>query len=341
VAIGRFIGHLFSGRLPELDPVLTALDDAAKRRDEDPFRGVWSFLVGRSALAQGRLADAVPALREGAALLRLRDPGMMLPWCLAALIQALCAADDGASARATLAELETVRFDVTRNIEVEVELARAWASAVMGNRSEGRELALATARTHHADGRAALAALAYHDALRLGVSPATVAGPLDELTGAAEGPVVAAMALHARALAHGDRAELERAALGFEDAGMMLHAAEAMTGAAQLALDAGSRAAASDLRVQAATLAACCGPALTPMLEPISDRDALAALTRKEQEVALMAARGMTKREIADSLCVSVRTVGNHINHLYAKLCVTTRDELRAVLHVEADAPSG
>jgi DNA-binding CsgD family transcriptional regulator len=76
---------------------------------------------------------------------------------------------------------------------------------------------------------------------------------------------------------------------------------------------------------------------MTPMLESISDRDALGTLTRKEQEVALMAARGMTKREIADSLCVSVRTVGNHINHLYAKLGVMTRDELRAVLRVPAE----
>ena len=81
-------------------------------------------------------------------------------------------------------------------------------------------------------------------------------------------------------------------------------------------------------------LVALCGPALTPLLESVSGRDALATLTRKEQEVALMAARGMTKRAIADSLSVSLRTVGNHINHLYAKLGVSTRDELRAVLRI-------
>ena len=82
VTVGIFVGHLFDGRLRDFDPVLVSLNDAAIQRAEDPYRGVWTFLLGRSAFAQGRLAQAIPRLREAAALLRLRDPGMILPWCL-------------------------------------------------------------------------------------------------------------------------------------------------------------------------------------------------------------------------------------------------------------------
>lgn len=334
LTVAVFISHLFDGRMREFDPELAALSDAATQRAEDPYRGVWTFLLGRSAFSQGRLADALPLLREAAALLRLRDPGMVLPWCLASLTQALGASDDARGAAATLAELDAVRFDVTRHIEVEVELARAWTAAAGGARSDAREIALAVGRTLHADGRAALAAMAYHDALRLGAPADTIRAALDDLAGVAEGPVVTAMAAHARAVAAGDHHQLADAADAFEAVGMMVHAAEAMTEAARLATEAGLRGSASSLRVRAATLASRCGPALTPLLESIAGRDALSMLTRKEQEVALMAARGMTKREIADSLSVSVRTVGNHINHLYAKLGVSTRDELRGALHV-------
>jgi len=72
------------------------------------------------------------------------------------------------------------------------------------------------------------------------------------------------------------------------------------------------------------------------MLETLAGKSALGTLTRREQEVALMAARGLSKREIADTLYVSARTIGNHINHVYTKLGISSRDELRAALGVES-----
>ena len=83
---------------------------------------------------------------------------------------------------------------------------------------------------------------------------------------------------------------------------------------------------------RAATWLEECGPALTPLIETIAGRAALAALTRREQEVALMAARGTSKRAMSEQLGVSIRTVGNHINHVYGKLGISTREELAALL---------
>jgi len=53
-------------------------------------------------------------------------------------------------------------------------------------------------------------------------------------------------------------------------------------------------------------------------------------LTRRELEVAAMAARGLTNREIAGQLHLSVRTVDVHVDHILTKLGFHTRTQLAA-----------
>ncbi|WP_086826291.1 helix-turn-helix transcriptional regulator [Allokutzneria sp. NRRL B-24872] len=55
-------------------------------------------------------------------------------------------------------------------------------------------------------------------------------------------------------------------------------------------------------------------------------------LTSREREVAQYAADGLTNRDIADLLVVSVRTVENHLQRVYGKLGITTRVALAAAL---------
>ena len=55
-------------------------------------------------------------------------------------------------------------------------------------------------------------------------------------------------------------------------------------------------------------------------------------LTAREREVATLAAAGLTSREIAGRLVVSVRTVDNHLQRAYRKLGVTRREELADLL---------
>ncbi|MFL6141470.1 MAG: helix-turn-helix transcriptional regulator [Labedaea sp.] len=55
-------------------------------------------------------------------------------------------------------------------------------------------------------------------------------------------------------------------------------------------------------------------------------------LTRRESEVAVLAAGGATSKEIAITLHLSARTVDNHLHSVYAKLGVTRRTDLPAAL---------
>nr|WP_296769297.1 LuxR family transcriptional regulator [Rhodococcus sp. (in: high G+C Gram-positive bacteria)] len=57
-----------------------------------------------------------------------------------------------------------------------------------------------------------------------------------------------------------------------------------------------------------------------------------ASLTAQEQHIASLAAEGLTNREIGEQLHLSPRTIGSHLYHVYPKLGVSKRHELRRVI---------
>jgi DNA-binding CsgD family transcriptional regulator len=66
----------------------------------------------------------------------------------------------------------------------------------------------------------------------------------------------------------------------------------------------------------------------------------LAALTRRERQVAWLAAAGRTNRQIAETLVVSPETVKTHVAHLLQKLGVRSKVDLRVfVLELEGQHP--
>jgi DNA-binding CsgD family transcriptional regulator len=177
--------------------------------------------------------------------------------------------------------------------------------------------------------------------MRLGADPNAVLDGLDDAASRCEGPVVAAFATHAHACADHDVDGMLEAAHAFQTAGWLLHAAECAADAADAAATAGLRVREREAAQLAAMLLTECGPAATPKLDRLGGRRALGTLTKREQEVALLAASGMSKREIADVLFLSVRTIGNHINHVYAKLGISCRDQLRVALDLATPSSSG
>ena len=62
-------------------------------------------------------------------------------------------------------------------------------------------------------------------------------------------------------------------------------------------------------------------------------------LTRREREVAALVATGLTNREIAGRLYLSVRTVEVHVDHVLTKIGFRTRTELAAWMHEQGLVP--
>jgi DNA-binding CsgD family transcriptional regulator len=61
------------------------------------------------------------------------------------------------------------------------------------------------------------------------------------------------------------------------------------------------------------------------------------SLTATQSEVAALAAEGLTNREIAERLFVTIKTVETHLMAIYRKLGIHTRDQLATVLDPRAD----
>ncbi|WP_026366005.1 ATP-binding protein [Promicromonospora sukumoe] len=70
----------------------------------------------------------------------------------------------------------------------------------------------------------------------------------------------------------------------------------------------------------------------------IRQADASAGLTAQERQVAELAARGLSNKEIGAQLFLSPRTVGAHLYRIYPKLGITSRASLRDALSTGADA---
>ena len=54
-------------------------------------------------------------------------------------------------------------------------------------------------------------------------------------------------------------------------------------------------------------------------------REALAGLTAREVEVLVLLARGLSNKQIAGRLVITPKTVGNHVEHIYAKIGASSR----------------
>jgi DNA-binding CsgD family transcriptional regulator len=165
---------------------------------------------------------------------------------------------------------------------------------------------------------------ALHDVVRLGETPG-VTDRLVEVAAGVDGRAAPVFAAHARAAKGRDAAGLDAASEAFEAFGALLLAAEAACEAATLHRQAGRKGSASLSMARAVRLHALCEGASTPALRALASSD---GLTRREREIAHLAAQGRSSPQIAQELVVSVRTVDNHLQRVYAKLGISRRAEL-------------
>jgi DNA-binding NarL/FixJ family response regulator len=114
-----------------------------------------------------------------------------------------------------------------------------------------------------------------------------------------------------------------------EQLGALLLAADAAAQAAAAYTRQDRRGSAHAATTRAHRLAQACEGARTPALAAIA---APLPLTDREREVVTLAAAGLSNRQIAQRLVVSIRTVENHLYRASAKLGTSDRAELATLL---------
>ena len=289
--------------------------------------GMANVLRGTIELARGSFLDTVPRMEQTVAALTSESAAS---WSFPArllLAQSYCALGRVEPGAKMVAELRT-RFG--RHVALfgpQLRIAESWLAAAEGNVSGAIVLALDAARLAKESGQRAIEMLALHDAVRYG--DRSCLARLVEVAHATGGRLATALAAHAAAVTDRNADAIYAAAQQLEQIGALLVAADAAAQAAAAYQAAGDRRHAGEASGTAHRLAATCGGLRTPALQLAGSP---LPLTVREREMANLVAAGLSNRDIADRLTVSVRTVEGHLYRACTKCDCTDRDQLAAVI---------
>jgi DNA-binding CsgD family transcriptional regulator/tetratricopeptide (TPR) repeat protein len=300
------------------------LNPAAREIHQLPYRSAATELaVGLAYVFAGRGAVALDSLLSAVAQLELRPAQGIRREAYAAVAFAYAQLGNAGQARKYLDKLQRsggVADHVTRSItDFCADMAGRWL-----NDTEAVNRLKETARRDIAAGRYTLAGI--------GLLGATVQGTeadfrlLEEVAGHRQGP----LAEISRLIAVGTRTHDAKTLLaGGELAGTLeLDAVEArcMALAVDYARQAGDPAAARTAQARLDILAS------TVASLPIVPSSGSPLLTSRERQIARLAGRGASNRDIALDMGVSVRTVEGHLYQVFTKLGVTSRGDLTGLV---------
>jgi DNA-binding CsgD family transcriptional regulator len=335
LAVTYSYGSYLDGRIDEAALLFQSFSGHDLADMDGSPRVIYSIWLAHALLAQGRVASATRMGRR--ALVAAGDENHFdrASWIASTLATAAAQSGAGAEAAAVLTWLDTRRRPSVPGNDLQVDLARAWVRAERGEVSLARQMAFDVAGRARAAGAWMHEALTLLDAVRFG-GAALAAGRLGELTGVVEGRLVVAAADLAAGIATGNGVALDEVAARFGDMGAALLAAEAATAAYHAHVEADRRRSGAASRAVALRWLSSCEGAVTPLLAGLDGEPLTAYLTDREREVAGLAARGRTSRQIADALTISVRTVESHLHHAYTKLGISDRAQLAAALGTTA-----
>jgi DNA-binding CsgD family transcriptional regulator len=316
---------LLAGQIPD------ALAVASRTRQQAndlpgaaPLLG--AAVAGRVALGAGDLTKASALLEYAAKGLSASYPEGWGYRYRIPLATALAMRGSTGEAAAILAALDKLQRR-SRSLDHEHSLARAWVAAGQGAVSEAIAELLAAAERTCEKGQFAAEVLCRQTAVQFG--DRTTAPRLRELESIVEGPRASLAARFAEGVRDGDAAQLVSLSMEFEAMGDRVAAIDAAAHAALAYRDQDKRGSALSCSTRAHTLAEQCGGARTPALRQAS---APLPLTDREAEIVMLIGEGLSNREVAERLTLSVRTVESHIYRAMGKTGTTSRDELAALL---------
>ena len=293
--------------------------------------GMSSTMIGWVESAQGKFGHAVDTLEASvAALMSDAAPAWTYPARIA-LCKAYAALGRVSDAESVIAPARERLGQHKAVFHPQIRLAEAWMSAAEGTPVRAIELAHTAAEAAADSHQFAIEADALHAAARFG--DRTVASRLAALAAQIDGQLAPLYARHAAAVAAGDGLALDRCAEEFKRLGALLSAADAAAQAATAHHHGDDRQRTAASAAFANQLAALCGGASTPAIRAAAQP---LPLTAREREITTLIAAGLSNREIAERLQLSIRTVEGHIYRACSKLDVADREELAALLLKES-----
>ncbi len=323
--VNQVFGLAEAGRLAEAEQLARDGAEIVAAQRVPIAQIFFAASLGRVATLQGRVATARRYYAEAAGLAEANRFAGPRRLALAGLALAQAMLGDADAAALVLAERDTGPEFGFRGPEQ--QLADAWTALTSGQPVAAAQRFRAAAAQAAATGHRTAEAWLLHDLLR--TTGEDTSARLGELAAASDSPLMSARARHAAAARARDARELAAASDDFEALGAMLLAAEAASGAADVFSRAGDRRAATAALRRSSTLAATCEGAATPGLLRATP---VVPLSGREREIVMLAVTGMSSKDIAERLFLSVRTVNNHLQHAYTKLGVSSRAGLAQAL---------
>ncbi|WP_162940216.1 ATP-binding protein [Gryllotalpicola protaetiae] len=326
-------------------------------------RQVWgSFLfeggLGRHLFQVGRLEDAAAALEPAVEVAEHVSQSSVLDAAAAAALgQVALHTGDSARLAQCLAFTEHLRRDGTPAVKRHAAWLSALAAISQGDvgRAHLEALELGGSDRDWMESRLPLDVTDEVNLMRIGLACGDTELADRALTAAQDrarrNPGVATIvgiAAHCQGLRHGDREALDAAVAHLEGCPRPLALASALEDAGRLAMSQGWADLAVDslsraLRLYADHGASSDAARARGLLRGLGVRRRLNTATRPasgwegltESEVAVvrLVARGLTNREVAERLYLSVHTVAAHLRNAFAKLSIKSRVELA---HLEA-----
>jgi DNA-binding CsgD family transcriptional regulator len=320
IGFAECLGFCLDGRIADARGVV----DRIRAGRGDAAEAFGAFYEGRIALETGHARTAYARLSS----LRPIFPGKgggQTTWIelMAAAAAAMAGEiDDAVQALARAREHEHPGMAV---LGPQLSWAQAWVRAAQGATNDALGVLHQAADRAAASRQFAIEVVVRHTAVCFGDRDQV--RRLEALRTVVAGARVAAAADHAGAWAARDPAALLATSDQLEGLELLQYAADAAAQAASLAAANGDHPRAAAASRRARELAEHCGglrtPALTAGLSPV-------AVSAREREVATLAASGLSNREIAERMHVSMRTVESHIYRACARLGLSSRAEFVA-----------
>lgn len=329
--------RLADARWDEIDALVGPIFEDAIRTRDSVVVGSTALLLGYLELMRGRPRPAIGFLRQGVAHIVTDDEVNRLPLAYGTLGQALALAGDVDEGAEAVRQAKETAASRPPNWHGRLEVARAEVQLAWA-RSEPDEVRVALGRWLPQLERIPLNRMhLLHLGAQLDGADEAHLAELAERGRQSDSRLLHAYADHAAALLAEDGAAVDAATATFADLGCALIAAHAAAQAERLHRAAGHTAAANRSREQhRAHLDRTVGVVLPSARRSPRERSPRQApgsgLTKREREIAVLAAQGLSNAAIAERLVLSVRTVESHVYRACTKLGVRTRADLKDVL---------